>query len=30
MTYVSGFVSPVKTADKVAYLRAARAAAPIF
>ena len=30
MTYVSGFVTPVKTSDKEAYLRLARAAAPIF
>ncbi|MFN7130304.1 MAG: DUF1428 domain-containing protein [Brevundimonas sp.] len=30
MTYVSGFVTPVKTSDKDAYLRCAEAAAPIF
>jgi uncharacterized protein YbaA (DUF1428 family) len=30
MTYVTGFVTPVKTADKDAYLRCAQAAAPIF
>lgn len=30
MTYVSGFVTPVKTADKDAYLDSARTAAPIF
>ena len=30
MTYVSGFVTPVKIADKEAYLACARAAAPIF
>ena len=30
MTYVSGFVIPVKTADRDAYLECARTAAPIF
>ncbi len=30
MTYVSGFVTPVKTKDKDAYLKSAQFAAPIF
>ena len=30
MTYISGFVTPVKTADKDAYLRCAQISAPIF
>jgi len=30
MTYISGFVTPVKTGDKQRYIASARAAAPIF
>lgn len=30
MTYVSGFVTPVKTGDRDRYIASARAAAPLF
>ncbi len=30
MTYVSGFVTPVKTKDRDAYVKSAQLAAPIF